>query len=92
MPLVFTLDCTTGAKPVTRQEFEALEAQMTALSDALAALKTSVADLATRVESNQFTQADVDAVNEIKATVDGIAPTPVEPPAPEPGPEPTPAP
>jgi hypothetical protein len=94
MPLTIKIGFDSGdCSPVTREEFNALEAQMSALSDKLAALKTSVDDLKARVETNLFTQADVDAVDALKTTVDGIAPaTPVEPPLPEPTPEPTPAP
>jgi hypothetical protein len=90
MPITIKIGFDSGdCSPVTREEFNALEAKMSALSDALDKLKTSVADLKARVETNLFTQADVDTLDTLKTTVDGIAPaTPVEPPLPEPTPTP----
>jgi hypothetical protein len=84
------LTITIGTTPgVTPDDLKALEATMSVLSDKLTALKTSIDDLKARVETNLFTQADVDTLDTLKTTVDGIAPaTPVEPPLPEPTPTP----
>lgn len=60
---------------------------MSVLSDKIAAVTASVADLKARVEAAVPTPADHEALDAAKVALDGVLPAPVElPPAPEPEP------
>lgn len=76
----FRCESCDGPQPVTRAEFQALENQMSILSDKIAEVTASIEAVKARVETAVPTQADLDALDAAKASLDAIVPAPVVPP------------
>lgn len=77
MQITITDTCDGPNRPATLAELRALEIQMSILSEKITAVIASVEALKTRVETAVPTQADLDALDAVKASADAIVPAPV---------------
>lgn len=94
--IVVTHHFPDGGDP-TNTDFRKLEVLMSVVADRIAEVKTSFDAAIARLQAEAVTQADLDALDALKAQADQIAPevTPAPTPAPDPNapaPDVTPAP